>query len=240
MAARTCGFDVYHDVVDLGQALLDGLLDPCGDLVGLGHVTGHLLTGFGGAIKNIAMGLASRSGKLEMHSSVSPVVRGERCTLCGRCVAACAAGAITLGPQSALIDTRLCTGCAECLAVCPDGAVGIDWNSGSERVQERMAEYAAAIVAALSGRAVFVNLLHQVTKHCDCLGAAPEVIAPEVGIAASSDPVALDQASIDLLRAAAGGDPFRTAWPEVDPEVQLRHAEGLGLGGRAYRLRESA
>lgn len=222
----------------LKRAHLAPILRDLEFLVGLAHATGHLLTGYGGAIKNIAMGLANRAGKLEMHSSVSPTVREDRCTLCGRCVAACAPGAMSLGPSAATIDAELCTGCAECLAVCPTGAVGIDWNSGSVRVQELMAEYAAAVVGAVAGRAVFVNLLHQVTRHCDCLGEAPEVIAAEVGIAASRDPVALDQASLDLLREASGGDPFRAAWPEADPEVQIRHAERVGLGLRAYRVKE--
>jgi hypothetical protein len=208
-------------------------------LVGLAHATGHLLTGYGGAIKNLGMGLASRAGKLEMHSSIAPVVREDRCTLCGRCAADCAAGAITLGARAAVIDAGVCTGCAECLAVCPTSAIGIDWNSSPERVQELMADYAAAAIAALSGRAAFINLLHQVTRHCDCLGEAPETIAPEVGIVASLDPVALDQASLDLLREATGRDPFREAWPEADPEVQLRQAERIGLGRREYRVLES-
>ncbi|MBD3236518.1 MAG: DUF362 domain-containing protein [Candidatus Eisenbacteria bacterium] len=207
-------------------------------LVGIAHLTGHLLTGFGGAIKNLGMGLANRAGKLDMHSAVSPTVDEESCILCLRCLEACAADAITEAPQSAVIDAKRCTGCADCLAVCPTGAIRIDWSRDSLRVQQKMAEYADAVREAMGGRALYLNLLQSVTKHCDCLGEPPERIAPDVGVAASRDPVALDQASLDLVREAAGEDVFRRVWPETDPEAQIRHGEEIGLGKRAYDLRE--
>lgn len=207
-------------------------------LVGIAHLTGHLLCGFGGAIKNIGMGLANRAGKLDMHSIVSPVVHAETCILCLRCLEACATDAIHEGPDSAIIDPKRCTGCADCLAVCPTGAIRIDWSRDSRRVQEKMAEYAGAVAGAMAGRVAYLNLLHSVTKHCDCLGEAPQRIAPDVGIAAAQDPVALDQASLDLVRAAAGEDPFRRTWPETDPEAQIRHAAEIGLGNRDYELVE--
>jgi len=222
----------------LQRAHLVPTVRDAGFLVGLAHLTGHLLTGFGGAIKNIGMGLASRPGKLEMHSVVSPLVNAEACTLCRRCERACASGALSMGERAAVVDGALCTGCAECLAVCPTGAIGIDWSKDSVRVQELMAEYALAVVQALEHRCVFVNLIHHVSKHCDCIGPTPELIAPDVGIAASCDPVALDQASLDLIRGQGGGDPILAAWPETDPEAQIRHGEQIGLGSRAYELVE--
>jgi uncharacterized Fe-S center protein len=136
------------------------------------------------------------------------------------------------------IDPALCTGCAECLAVCPTGAIGIDWNSDSARVQRRLAEYALAVQRCLEGRVAYVTLINHVSHHCDCMGPTPERIAPDVGIAVSTDPVALDQASVDLVARAAGEDPFRRAWPDVDWEVQLAHAAGIGLGSRSYDLAE--
>lgn len=257
--AREHGFT--HERIDAPILLSDGLLGrdgwdfPLGGpevetahlapvlrdvdfLVGLAHLTGHLLTGFGGAIKNTGMGLADRAGKLFMHSVVHPGVREDRCTLCGACTAACAPGAVTAGAQAVVIDGALCTGCAECLAVCPTGAISIDWSNDSEQVQRRLAEYALAVQRAVRGRAAYVNLLNGISTHCDCIGPTDDRIAPDVGIAASLDPVALDQASVDLAIQAAGADPFRRAWPQANWEVQLEHAARIGLGSRSYDLAE--
>jgi uncharacterized protein len=223
---------------EVGIAHLAPLLRDTDFLVGVAHLTGHLLTGFGGAIKNIGMGLANRAGKLAMHSVVHPTVSAEKCTLCLTCVEACAYGAITPGERAVAISGALCTGCAECLAVCPSGAIGIDWSGDSSRVQRRLAEYALAVRRCVDGRVAFVTLINHVSRHCDCMGHTPDRIAPDVGIVASTDPVALDQASVDLVIRAAEGDPFRRVWPEVDWAVQLEHAARIGLGARSYDLVE--
>jgi hypothetical protein len=257
--AREHGFT--HEAIDAPILLGDGLLGrdvmdvPLGGpevetahlvpllrdvdfLVGLAHLTGHLLCGFGGAIKNIGMGLANRAGKLFMHSVVHPMVREEKCTLCLACQEACAPGAITAGTLAVTIDGERCTGCAECLAVCPTAAITIDWSSDSDRVQRRLAEYALAVQRTVGGRVAFVSLLHGISTHCDCMGQPSDRIAPDIGIAAAFDPVALDQASVDLAVQAAGNDPFRRAWPGVNWEVQLDHAARIGLGSRSYDLIE--
>jgi len=221
-----------------GPIHLSPVLKDTGFLLGVAHVTGHLLTGFGGAIKNIGMGLASRAGKLNMHSVVSPLVRTEKCTLCLGCASVCPAEAISPGEEAVVIDAAKCTGCAECLPACPTGALGIDWSQDTRRVQERLAEYALAIADTVGRRMAFVNLLNHISDHCDCMGETPRTIAPDLGLLASRDPVALDQASIDLTAQAAGGNPFRLAWPEVECEVQLAHAEAIGLGTRHYELKE--
>jgi uncharacterized Fe-S center protein len=241
MADGLLGRDALEFPLDgprIGTARLAPLLRDVDFLVGLAHLTGHLLTGLGGAIKNLGMGLANRAGKLEMHSVVHPVVREEKCTLCGACIEACAHGAIAAGARAVSIDGVRCTGCAECLAVCPTGAIGIDWSSDAEEVQRRLAEYALAVHRCLRGRVACVTFLNHVTNHCDCIGPTVDRIAPDVGIAASLDPVALDQASADLACRAAGTDPFRRAWPKSDWEVQLDHAARIGLGSRSYELVE--
>jgi len=209
-------------------------------LVVVSHLTGHLVHGFGGALKNLGMGLASRAGKLAQHSAVSPIVEAQKCTRCLTCFGVCPAEAITDTGQAAEISPDVCIGCAECLAVCPSGAITIDWSRQSAHVQETTAEYALAVQQAVRGRFVFVNLLNHISRHCDCMGHTPDCLTPDIGIAASSDPVAIDQASYDLACRAAGRDVFREAWREVDPEVQLGHAERIGLGNRSYNLREVA
>lgn len=207
-------------------------------LVVVSHLTGHLVHGFGGALKNLGMGLASRAGKLAQHSSVSPSVKPAKCSRCLACLGVCPAEAIIDAGQAARILPDACIGCAECLAVCPTGAITIDWSRQSAQVQEATAEYALAVQRAVHGRAVYVNLLNHISRHCDCMGATPDCLAPDIGIAAGVDPVAVDQASYDLACREASRDVFREAWPEVDPGVQLGHAERAGLGSRRYELRE--
>jgi len=220
------------------EAHLAPILRDVDFLVVVSHLTGHVVHGFGGALKNLGMGLASRAGKLAQHASVSPTVKPKKCSHCLVCLGVCPVDAITDMGESAHISPEACIGCAECLAVCPTGAITIDWSRQSAEVQETTAEYALAVHEAVQGRAVYLNLLNHISRHCDCMGATPDCLAPDVGLVASADPVAVDQASYDLACRAAGRDVFREAWRDVDPEVQLRHAERIGLGSRTYDLRE--
>jgi len=112
------------------------------------------------------------------------------------------------------------------------------WDSDSLRLQEKMAEYAHRVLTHFAGRAVFVNFLILVTKDCDCMAKTEKAIADDVGILASLDPVAIDQATADLLASGAGGrDPLRAGY-DIDWSAQLAHGEKIGLGRRAYALAE--
>ena len=115
-----------------------------------------------------------------------------------------------------------------------------------------MVEYALAVVAAKPGRAGYVSFITDVHPVCDCYGTEKTPIVPDIGVVASLDPVAVDQAAYDLVNAApvaeaaelsegyhAGSDKFRDLHPDVDPTVQLKHAEELGLGTRDYELIET-
>ncbi len=218
-------------------------------VLSVAHFKGHELSGFGGAIKNVGMGGASRSGKLEQHSSTKPFVR-DHCVACGTCAEWCPADAIIID-ERAEIDIDTCIGCGECIAVCPERAVGIRWDQATDIFQEKMVEYTLAFAAARPDRIGYVNFITDVHPVCDCYGKAKKPICPDVGIVASLDPVAVDQASYDLVNDAPaladgglsggyrrGGDKFRDLHPEVDSTVQLRYAEALGLGTRNYELIE--
>ncbi|MEA3409006.1 MAG: DUF362 domain-containing protein [Candidatus Eisenbacteria bacterium] len=218
-------------------------------LLSVAHFKGHEVTGFGGTLKNLGMGCASRAGKLDMHSTTKPYVKPS-CTACGVCVLWCPADAITVAEMAA-IDGSKCIGCAECIAVCPTKAVGIRWNESTDTCQMKMVEYAGAVVATKRGRVGYINFITDVHPVCDCFGTEKIPIVPDVGVLASLDPVAIDQAAYDLVNEApaaangglsdgycAGSDKFRDLHPDVDPTVQLRHAEELGLGTRDYELIE--
>ncbi len=238
------------DGVHLKEVRIGAAIAHADALIAVSHFKGHEATGFGGAIKNLGMGCASRSGKQEQHSDLKPLVRADRCTGCGRCARWCPAGAIAVGEDHrARIDEKLCIGCAECTITCNSRAIRIRWEEGREgSLQERMAEYALGVVKPKEGKCGFVNFVMNVSPQCDCYGWNDAHIVPDIGMLASTDPVALDAACADLVngaealpdsavgRAARGADKLAMLYPGVDWTVQLRHAERIGLGTRAYSL----
>jgi len=205
-------------------------------LICLTHVTGHVQTGLGAAIKNMGMGCASRAGKLDQHSVTRPRVNPRQCRNCGVCMAFCPEAAIVQAEGHVVIDAGKCIGCGECLVVCKFGAVKMKWDGDSLRLQEKLAEYAFRVFEHFKGKAAFVSFLIQVTKDCDCMAGNQKRIADDLGILASLDPVAIDQAAADLLIARAGGkDPLRAGY-DIDWAAQLAHGERIGLGQRKYDL----
>jgi len=204
-------------------------------IIAVSHFKGHILTGFGGAVKNIGMGCATREGKLAQHCDISPVVHEDKCIGCAECKKVCPAGAIRLERNKSVIDVSKCIGCASCLAACPTMAMFIDFGAG-DKVQEKMAEYTLAVLKGKNGRAGFLNFAVRINKECDCWGADNPRIAPDVGIFASLDPVSIDRASFDMVNKICGKDIFKEIHPKYDGIKQLRHAQEIGLGNLDYEL----
>jgi len=216
-------------------------------MVVVSHFKGHLLSGFGGAVKNLGMGCASRAGKLWQHSTVSPVLREERCTGCGICAEHCPEGAIAIR-GTAVRDAGLCSGCGECLGRCPESAWKVSWDQDMETFNRRMAEYAWCVMHA-ARPVLFVSFLTDIVPDCDCMSDTHPPLVADIGVAASVDPVALDQACFDLVRRAPvptdsplagraheGDDKFTAFRPGADPLLQLAIAESLGVGARSCRI----
>ncbi len=207
-------------------------------LLGVSHFKGHIMTGFGGALKNIGMGCAAREGKLQQHSEVSPIVYQEKCTGCAECEKACPVNAITIQNKKSVINADKCIGCATCIAVCPSLAIDVPWGSGASTIQEKMIEYASAVLKNKKGKMGFLNFAIKITKECDCLAKDDPRIVPDIGILASTDPVSIDQASLDLVNKSCGRDIFQELHPERDGTKQLKYANRLGLGNLDYELIE--
>ena len=208
-------------------------------VVVLSHSTGHLATGLGGTLKNLGMGCASRKGKLQQHSDTKPLIRRNKCTNCGLCVETCPEDAMVLDDDGvAVIDEARCIGCGECIAQCSSDAVGFNWDTASRKLQEKMVEHALGVIRGAKGRLCYVLGVVNLTKDCDCLSANSPIVAKDVGFAASLDPVALDQASMDLVQAVEKTTLDKLAYTSLDGSVQLAYAEKLGLGTRKYELVE--
>jgi uncharacterized Fe-S center protein len=214
------------------------------------HFKGHVVTGFGGSLKNVGIGCTWRPAKLSIHGARAKI--SERCTKCGACLDTCHVSAISGEGDKPVVDIDLCDGCGMCTLACYSDAIDPDWRSGSlytkEETEERMVECVAAALKGKEGKRMFVNFVMDVTPECDCEPWADLPIIPDVGILAGEDIVAVDQASVDLVNGQRGlresllksayepgEDKFR-ALNGVDWGVQLSYAEELGLGTRSYEL----
>ena len=208
-------------------------------LIAVTHVTGHMGTGIGGTLKNLGMGLASRKGKLRQHSSVKPWIDKIKCTACGQCIKWCPENAIEMIDETAFIKTEMCIGCGECLTVCRYDAVKYNWKTSNVDLQKKIAEHALGAVANKDGKVAYLNFLINITKDCDCLGTVQKPILPDIGILASTDPVAIDKASLDLIEKQTNGKSLmEITYPNLDGTVQLFHAQEIGLGTMDYKLIE--
>jgi len=203
-------------------------------MIVVSHFTGHLAAGFGAALKNIGMGLASRKGKLNQHSTAKPSIKSKKCTQCGVCITWCPESAITMGDDSAVIDKVKCIGCGECLAVCRFDAVGYNWAVTYEDLQKKVVEHALGVVRACPGKILFVNVLTRMSKDCDCMDSFEKML-PDIGILISFDPVAVDAASLDLVEDRGGRSLSDMAY-NIPYRCQIDHARDISFGNPDYEL----
>lgn len=203
--------------------------------VAVTHFKGHGLTGFGGTLKNIGMGCATREGKLAQHCEAAPTFYKDKCVGCGECEKVCPVEAIHMEDDKSVLNKNKCICCASCVAACPNLALFIDFEAG-DKIQEKMVEYTYAILKDQKNKAGFLNFAVRINKECDCWALENSRIAPDVGILASADPVAIDKASLDLVNTSCGKDIFKEVHPQQNHLLQLEYARKLGLGSIDYEL----
>lgn len=239
----------YIKSAKIGRAIMDADI-----FISLTHFKGHEVTGFGGAIKNIGMGCGSRAGKADQHSAGLPKIFAKKCVGCKACMKACANNGLSFdeNEKKMKINEANCVGCGRCLGFCNFDAIDFAYDSAIPVLNGKMAEYTKAVV---DGRPNFhVSLICDVSPYCDCHPENDAPILPDIGMFASFDPLALDQACADacikaeaLPNSVIGDhlsdssfhdhhDHFKNTTPESEWESQLEHAEKIGLGSRKYNL----
>lgn len=243
--AKEHGFDMPIDILDgeveqntveINGCKIGKGIENYDSLVVLTHFKGHMMAGFGGSIKNLGMGLGSRAGKLDMHSTIKPSVNQDKCIGCGVCIKNCNAEAIYFTENKAQVDDKKCVGCAMCIAVCESRAIDVPWQGGtSERLQKKMVEYSSAILSKFANP-IFINVLHNITEECDCMGTKQTPMMQDIGILAANDIVAIDKASLDLADKYSQNKFSKIN--SVDKYNQIKVAEELGLGSADFELVE--
>ncbi len=240
---------VYLKTAKIGRAVMDADI-----VISLTHFKGHELTGFGGTIKNIGMGCGSRAGKKEQHSNGKPRILEEECRGCKRCLKECANNGLLFDEITGkmTVNADNCVGCGRCLGACSFDAIKFTNDAAVKELNCRMAEYTKAV---LDGRPNFhISLVVDVSPYCDCHIENDAPILPDVGMFASFDPLALDQACADACLKCEPlpntqltermccedfvdhGDPFENVTPNSEYKTCLAHAEAIGLGSREYEL----
>lgn len=232
----------------IGHAVMDADI-----FISLTHFKGHEITGFGGAIKNIGMGCGSRAGKTDMHCNSKPEINAKKCRGCKMCMKQCANGGLVFDEAAGKMTiSDKCVGCGRCLGACNFDAINFSYDQAISVLNAKMAEYTKAVV---DGRPSFhMSLVIDVSPFCDCHGENDAPILPNIGMFASYDLVALDQACADACMKATPirnsilgdnmaaenfedhHDHFKNTTPESEWETQLIHGEKIGLGSRNYEL----
>lgn len=239
----------YIDKAKIGRAVMDADI-----FISLSHFKGHETTGFGGAIKNIGMGCGSRAGKKAQHMNGQPEIDHELCRGCRACLRECANDGLSfdVSTRKMSINTQNCVGCGRCIGACNFDAIAFANYAATKDLNCRMAEYTKAVI---QNRPNFhVSLIVDVSPNCDCHAENDVPILPNIGMFASFDPLALDQACVDACLKATPlpnsqlaeamekedfcdhHDHFENTTPNSEYKTCLAHAEKIGLGTRDYEI----
>ncbi len=233
-------FDCSLDRIKIAKKIFDA-----DSMIVLSHVKGHALSGFGGSIKNVAMGCVIKESKAAQHRANRALIDISKCTGCGQCVEACPFKALSLVEEKMVRDDEKCMDCSHCLYLCPEGVYSMP-PQAQEMFQVSLAHAAAGVLSRFHSKVAFINFVQDVTRLCDCATPSGSPVVPDIGILASTDVVAIDKASLDLIAQSKPLGKFASiSSPDIlgkingtDSLIQIRTAQELDLGNMAYQLKE--
>lgn len=241
-----------HESRHFTEAFIASDIIKADSLVAISHFKGHELAGFGGALKNVGMGCGSKRGKMQQHCTSGPKCNEHKCIGCGHCIELCNHQALSLDEDKKIkVDDDSCVGCGACFLACKNDALQVNWKTGAQDFMERMMEYSLAVLKTRKKPSLFINFAVDITPECDCCHWSDAPICPDLGVFVSNDPVAVDQACIDMVSEAPvipsaikrlpkdyeqGECKFCAIHPHVPKDMGLEYAQQLGLGSRQYKL----
>ncbi len=245
------------DVPGLPEVHISGNIVDADAMLVLSHGKGHGHTGFGGAIKNIGMGCVNYPTRAAIHGLMGKHFEWDTdlCTHCGQCVSGCPTDAVSFNKNNELgINEHHCRYCLHCTRSCPTQALTMDQPESKFRLfQAGMAAVVKETLATFQPENLYyISMLMNITPLCDCWGFSTQPLVPDVGIVACEDIVAIEQASLDLIKAEnliPGTLPDQFCPPGdtghlfqrihgKDPYEQVRQAAAAGLGSPEYSLVE--
>ncbi len=198
----------YYYNVDIGYKGLDtaqmsGEALDSDFFLDLSHVKGHGACGFGGALKNIAMGLVTRETRQKLHGLEGGLtIDHDKCKYCLKCFKACPNEAIQKDDENKEISFFFhhCTYCQHCVMICPEEAITME-NRKFDDFSMGMAQVTAAFLKRFTpDNMLFINFLTNITMYCDCWGFSSPSLVPDIGILAGTDIAAIDIASLDMVK----------------------------------------
>ncbi len=210
----------------LPEVEVAGAVHQAQAMIVLSHVKGHPLTGFGAAIKNLAMGCVSKKSKLDQHRLVDLVLQEELCQGCGHCVEACWLGLPRLEEDKVLLEHPECIRCPICSSVCPEKAISLQ---NLPRLSEGLAVAAQAVTETFqSGKTAYINFATEISTVCDCAPVEGKIVGPNLGIMTGFSPLAVDAASLARINHQALFEASQVdCWTQLHKMSELRGKTGL-------------
>jgi len=203
---------------------VSGVIAEADSMIVVSHVKGHSHAGFGGAIKNVAIGCSSKNGMLRQHRTVDIKIDTSLCTGCGNCIKACLRELPKIENNVSVIKSKWCMSCNKCKRACPKGAIS---RVNTENISKAMASAAYGVLKTFKKDKVsYVNFARDITEFCDCHSNPGKKVMEDIGIFASDSPISIDAAFLKMADYTVFNEAHK-----IDCMIQVTELKKLGVIG---------